>query len=137
MWAEILLRPILRNISLHRNTKCFLSYFAKEDLFARDSCKKWQENINKLGPISQSKQLLLRFIVNKNTILDWKTKTTFFSIKDPQQLIHKGVCDQCLFLKSMVRKRAFLGCVSQVEGSIIHIVDLKKRGIFTFKYIFN
>ncbi len=82
---------------------------------ARDSCKKWQENIDKLGFISQSKQVSQRFLVNKYTILDWK-RNLFFSIKEPQQTLDIVSCNHCHFLRSMVRKRAFLGCVSQFEG---------------------
>ncbi len=93
---------------------CFLLSFIL--YLARDSCKKWQENIDKLVKISQIKPLLQRFLVNKNTILDWKTITLFFSIKNPQQPIDIVICNQCHSLKSVVRNRAFLGCVSHFKG---------------------
>ncbi len=69
--------------------------------------------------------MLKRFLVNKNTILD--CKRNLFKIKDPQQTLEIVSCNQCHFLRSVVRKRAFLGCVSQFEELIIDIVDPKKK----------
>ncbi len=67
---------------------CFLlSIYLLYSIFARDSCKKWQENTDKLGVISQRNTVLQRFLVNKSTTLDWKLpllsgglfKTRYFS----------------------------------------------------------
>ncbi len=59
---------------------CFLFFYIIPYL-ARDSCKKWQENIDKLGLISQSKQCCNDFLSTKTRYLIEKRKQLFFQSK--------------------------------------------------------